>query len=50
MNFLMRNNDYGTKAEDFMKSKRPRPTITELVLFEKQKKEEIESGRPTTNS
>jgi hypothetical protein len=42
----MRVSEYSTKAEDFQKNKHKRPTITELVLHEKQKKEVMESGKP----
>jgi hypothetical protein len=39
----MKHNDYNLSVEQFVKlQKKSRPTITELVLFEKQRKEDIE--------
>ena len=38
-----------SKLDDFAKMQlKQRPTITELVLYEKQRKEEIESGKKPT--
>ena len=50
----VRSNDYQSKPEDYSSkySKKQRPTITELVLYEKQKKEEAENssqGKPPSN-
>ncbi len=39
----MKHNDYNLSVDQFVKlQKKPRPTITELVLYEKKRKEDIE--------
>ena len=43
---MSRASDYGSTKHDPTLHKNKRPTITELVLYEKQKKEDLESGRP----
>ena len=47
MSSNLKPNDY-YKADDYSRltrSKQPRPTITELVLHEKQKREELEHSQ-----
>lgn len=51
----VKSNDYSQRqgADDYSAKytkSRSRPTITELVLYEKQKKEDLEAGRTSVQS